>query len=97
MAVNFIVNVRSLLSKVADIKYLSQFTPLVVGITESWLKPHFDPSFSKYSVVHRDRCTGSGGSLLYLLHSFLPYKESHQSYNRGALETLALQIYSHIG
>src|SRR5215469_6390245 len=101
MAVNTIVmwNARSLLSKIADTKYfLSQYTPMVVGITESWLKPPFDPSFSNYSVIHRDRCTWNGGGLLYLLHSSIPYKRIKlRPYNRGVLETLVLQIYSHIG
>src|SRR5215469_5920480 len=101
MAVNTIVmwNARSLLSKIADTKYfLSQYTPMVVGITESWLRPPFDPSFANYAVIRRDRSTGNGGGLLFLLHTSLPYKKTNlRHYTRGVLETLAIQIHSHMG
>ena len=51
---------------------LSSYSPLVVGVCETWLTDAFSPSFPNYSSYRVDRgISGAGGGLLLLVHQSL--------------------------
>ena len=67
-------NARSLYRKLPIFKTtLFSYSPLVVGVCETWLTEAYSPSFPNYASYRLDREPGeAGGGLLLLVHQSLP-------------------------
>ena len=88
-------NARSLYRKLPVFKTtLSSYSPLVVGVCETWLTDAFSPSFPGYTSYRADRgAGGAGGGLLLLVHQSLPSSPlTITSFPRGGLELLGVTV-----
>ena len=93
-------NARSLYRKLPVFKTtLSSYSPLVVGVCETWLTDAFSPSFPGYSSYRMDRETGgAGGGLLLLVHQSLPSSPlTITPFRGGGLELLGVTITFNAG
>ena len=88
-------NARSLYRKLPIFKTtLSSYSPLVVGVCETWLTDAFSPSFPNYTSYRLDRGTGeAGGGLLLLTHQSLPSSPiTFTPFPGGKLEYLGVTV-----
>jgi len=71
-------NARSLIANSQEFKkYISDssFTPQVICIQETWLKPHLKSVLQGYSAVRRDRKVGNGGGVVTFIKDDVAYKQ----------------------
>lgn len=88
-------NARSLYKNLSEFKnFLCDENPHIVGVCETWLKGKYNPKFSEYNLVRKDRATGrSGGGVAFLIKKGLNFGLLDlEEYHDGSLEVLGVRV-----
>ena len=85
-------NARGLYSKLSEFKnYLYKLRPLIVAVTETHMNSKFNPRFTNYKVIRKDREDGYGG-LAIIYHQSVTVRVCNlTSHPDRSLETLGIQ------
>lgn len=87
-------NARSLIANGQEFKkFISDgsFTPQVICIQETWLKPHFKFVLQGYIAVRRDRKVGNGGGVVTFIKNDVAYKQVNV---KEECESVIVEVWS---
>ena len=91
-------NARGLYSKLSELKnYLYKLRPLIVAVTETHMNSKFNPRFTNYKMIRKDRDDGYGGLAIIYHQSVTVRKYNLTCHPDNSLETLGIQYNNNGG
>ena len=92
-------NCRSIYNNLGEFqKYLDDFKPNIVGLTETWLKPGKNLKFPGYDIFRCDRLNENCGGVAILIQRELSYNLIKiDKFRGGNMECVGLKVLTREG